>query len=218
MRVLVLGASGPSGERIVERALAAGHRVTALARNPASVGVEHTALDVVQGDVLDSAALRPAVVEQEAVVWAVGGHDIVRRVARREPRQPNLCARGTANALRAMEDAGVSRFVCQSSWGVGDSFTRAALPIRLFVFGLIMSGELADKEAQEALVLDSAVEWTIIRPTRLTDDPGSGRYRAAPGLGLPLGAHISRADVADLVVRELGERRFLRQVIEVTSA
>lgn len=218
MNVLVLGASGASGRRIVEHALAAGHRVTAFARDPAGAGLEgHDRLRAAAGDVLEQATLAAALPGQDAVIWAVGGHDALRSALQRRRRQRGLCESGTRNLLAAMEPAGVTRLLCQSSWGVGDSQARLPAPQRLVLFPLLLRAELADKERQEQLIRDSMVEWTIIRPTRLTDAPGTRRYSAAPGLSFRFDAHVPRADVADLMMRELAEPRFLRQTVEISA-
>ncbi|MBA3420752.1 MAG: NAD(P)H-binding protein [Thermoleophilaceae bacterium] len=216
MRVLVLGAGGASGRRIVDRALAEGHEVTAFARQPSSLEIDHSHLTAARGDVLAPETLEATMPGQDAVVWAVGGHDLLRTLLHGQRRQRRLCADGTANVLRAMRSADVPRFLCQSSWGVGDSHGRAPAHFRVIVFRTLLRAELADKEAQERLVRASDRQWTIVRPSRLTDDPATGRYRAGPGLPFSVRAHVPRADVADLLVRELSERRFVRETVEVT--
>ena len=214
MRVVVLGASGASGRRIVERSLARGHQVTAFVRDVHAVPAIHPRLGVLAGDVTVASTVERAVAGHDAVVWAVGGHDRLR-----DPRRlsAGVCAVGTANVLAAMAATGARRLVCLSSWGVADGRRRAPVLYRRVVFPLVLADELADKAEQERLIRASDLEWTIVRPARLTDAPGTGRYRAAPELRFRARAHVSRSDVAELIVRELQERRLVRQVVEMSA-
>ena len=214
MNVLVLGASGASGRRILERALACGHRATGFARDVAKLSVGHPGLSLAAGDVTVGSTLERAVTGHDAVVWAVGGHDRLR-----DPRrgQPGVCAIGTAALLAAMRDAGVRRLVCQSSWGVADGLQRAPLLYRHVIFPLLLRDELADKAEQERLIRASDADWTIVRPARLTDAPGTGRYRAAPQLRFSTRSHVPRADVADLIVRALEDLTFINKTIEISA-
>jgi putative NADH-flavin reductase len=214
MRVLVLGASGASGRRILERALACGHHATGFARNPGNVGIEHSRLSLAAGDVTVASTVERAVSGHDAVVWAVGGHDRIRD-PRGASRQNGVCALGTANVLAAMGRAGARRLICQSSWGVADGYRRAPLLFRWMIFPLLLRDELADKADQERLIRASDLEWTIVRPARLTDGPSTGRYRAAPQLTFSARARVTRADVADLIVRELDEPRFIGKTVEI---
>lgn len=177
---------------------------------------DRSRLTVAYGDVLMPATLDAVIPGQDAVVWAVGNHDLGPALLHGERRQRRLCVAGTANVLGAMASADVSRFLCQSSWGMGESHGRAPVHVRAVVFGALLRAELADKQAQERVVRASDRDWTIVRPSRLTDEPATGRYQAAPGLRFSRRAHVPRADVADFLVRELSERRFVRETVEVT--
>lgn len=215
MKVLVLGASGASGQRVLDQALARGHQVTAFARDPAKVSLEHPRLGRVAGDVTVASTLHAAVPGHDAVVWTVGGHDRLR-----EPRRaaaPGVCTLGTRHLLDAMADAGVRRLVCQSSWGAGDSRTRAPLPYRAAIFPLLLGAELADKTEQERLVRLSGIDWTVVRPARLTDGPATGRYRTGPALRFNWRAHVPRADIAKLILDELERAVHIGEIVEVSA-
>jgi putative NADH-flavin reductase len=194
MRLLVFGASGPLGRAITEAALAAGHQVTAFVRTPGRLG-GHPGLREVTGDVLDAESVAAAVPGRDAVVSALGH-------SRPSPAGHDLHP-GTAHIIAAMKAAGVSRLIWISSHGVGDArghsgflFERIFVPWRL-------RAEFADKERQEALVTASDLDWTIIRPARLTSGPATGRLRAQPRLPVTIRDSISRADVAQFVLGDL---------------
>ena len=216
MRIVGLGASGASGRRILERALAAGHAVTGFARDPGKVAVQHPRLLLAAGDVTVASTVERAIAGHDAVIWAIGGHDRFRRPYRHSDGQ-GVCSLGTAHVLAAMTRAGARRLICQSSWGVADSYDRAPLLYRRVIFPLLLADELADKADQERLIRGSDTQWTIVRPARLTDGPGTGRYRAAPQLKLSSRAHVTRADVADLIVRSLDDASCIGQAVEIAS-
>jgi len=129
-------------------------------------------------------------------------------------REPVLLE-GTRNILAAMEKHGVRRFICESSFGVGDSkddtdwFTN-------FMIGLLMGRLFEQKARQEELIRQSKVEWSIVRPARLTNGPRTGKYRDGEHLRPGLFGHISRADVAEFMLRQLTDDTWLRKTVTIS--
>ena len=119
MRILVVGATGATGRAIVAQALARGHEVTALVRNPDRLEVRHEHLRVIQGNVLDPTAVDTAVAGQEAVVSALGH--------KRWMIPTRILSAGTGNILAAMQRHGVRRYIGMASLGVCDSWWRMGL-------------------------------------------------------------------------------------------
>jgi len=178
--------------------------VTAFARNATRLAVEHPKLNIVQGDVTDAAAVRDAVPDHDAVLCAVGAPAFVRTTVR---------ADGTRNIVRAMERAGVRRLVCQSSLGIGDS---RAVPLPFFVKRIVIPIALrhgfADHERQEQIIRQSQLDWTIVRPATMTDGDRTGVYRRGfADTTERLKIKISRADVADFMLRQLTNDSYLRR-------
>jgi putative NADH-flavin reductase len=208
MNLLVFGATGGTGRQLVAQALTQGHTVTAFARTPAKLAIEHAHLRVVPGDVLDAAAVQAAMAGHDAVLSALG--------APAGNKAPVRSA-GTRHILQAMEQAGVRRFVCLTTLGMGDS--RPALPLayKYLIVPLFLRRAFADSELQEAHIRQSTVEWTIARPATLTNGPRTGHYRhgfpaTEPGLKIK----ISRADVADFMLRQLQEPTYLRRAASLS--
>jgi putative NADH-flavin reductase len=202
-RVLVVGATGGTGRELVAQGLERGHSVTAFARRPERVRLHHQRLSVASGDVLDYGSVESAVRGQGAVLSALG---------HKRWFYPNrILSTGTRNLVRAMEEYGVRRLVCETALGVGDSRGRAGLYYTLFVAPLILPFYFRDKERQEGIIRDSPLDWVIVRPGRLTNGPRRRRYRQGPHVGHWLWTcRISRADVADFMLRQLGEDTYLR--------
>lgn len=199
MKVAVFGATGQSGRLIVKKALAQGHAVTAFCRNPKAVTSGHEHLTIVQGDVLQPESVDVAVRGQEAVLSALGvglGSD-----------KPVL-SQGARHIVDAMERFGVPRFICLSSYGSGDSYHDAPLLMRAF-FRLGARRAYADKQLQDDIIRQSRVAWVVVRATRLTNSPERGLYRVGEHLSLGPLTTISRADVAEFMLKQLTSDEWL---------
>jgi putative NADH-flavin reductase len=216
MHIAIFGATGVTGRCLVEQALDQGYDVTAFARNPASMTTEHVRLSVVRGDVFQKASVQEAVANQDAVLCTIGGHDRLRAALSGHPREPGLCTIGTRNILDAMKMFGVFRLICLSAWGIGDSKGRVPVIFRNVIFPLLMKEEYEDKEAQEQLIRQSNLDWTIIRPARLTNGPRTGSYRMKASLEFSLQSSISRADVAGCMLRQLTDSTFQQKCLELS--
>jgi putative NADH-flavin reductase len=216
MHIVIFGATGLTGRCLVEQALDQGYDVTAFARNPASVTTQHVRLSIVRGDVLQKASVQEAVANQDAVLCTIGGHDRLRVALSGHPRVPGLCTIGIRNILDAMKTCGVSRLICLSAWGIGDSKGRVPVIFRNVLFPLLMKEEYEDKEAQEQLIRQSTLDWTIVRPARLTNGSRTGNYRMKASLEFSLQSSISRADVADCLLKQLTDRTFQQKCLELS--
>lgn len=210
MRLTIFGASGKTGRRLVEQALAAGHEVTAVVRDPAGLPVRHDRLAVVGADVLDPEAIEPAVAGADAVVSALGP---------RPPRnRSSIMSAGTASILDAMRAAGTSRLVVVSAAPVAGDDRGATLPDRLLARPLLralLRGLYADMAVMEDIVRRSGMDWTIVRPPQLTDGPRTGTYRRATDANLRRGYRISRADLADAILASLQDPDAVKATIAV---
>lgn len=206
MKLIVFGATGSVGRLIVEQALEQGHEVTAFARRPEALQARHPKLHRYAGDARDA----------EAVADAVRGHDAV-LVALGAGRKGGVRAEGTRNVVAAMQRHGIRRLVCQSTLGAGDSRGNLDFFWRFVMFGLLLRPAFADHQAQERIVRDSGLDWTIVRPSAFTDGPAAGAFRHGFGgdeRGLKL--KIPRADVAGFMLRQLGEATYLCRAAAVS--
>ena len=244
LNVLVFGATGGTGRRLVEQALQQGHVVTAFARDPKKIRLKHDNLRVFQGDVLLPDSVEAAISGQEAVVSALGiripvtillliviaSQIVVRTVALPWPaalcvelgvpilailllsRRKTTLSEGTRNIVRAMERAGVKRFVCESSLGVGDSKGKLGVFANLIAIPLFLRNIFVDKEEQERIIAGSNLDWVIVRPSALTNGPQRNVFRVGSDVGhwiFP--SKISRADVAAFMLDQLTDGKYLRK-------
>jgi putative NADH-flavin reductase len=215
MRLAIFGPTGGTGRRLVERAIAEGHDVTAFVRNPSKLTARHERLHVVVGDAFDPDSVREAVAGNEAVISVLGSRHPSNPLHPRRPGDPNgVASAGTESIVAAMKEHGLRRLVCQTAWGVGDSRQNPGLAGAFFMNVLVpplLRDEYADKEAQEKIVGESDLEWIIVRPMILTNGPWTNDYRASADLKPGRRPYISRADVADFLLRQLTDDTFVRK-------
>jgi len=203
MKLFVLGATGPTGLQILRQALAQGHAVTAFVRDPARLPITDGKLNVVTGALPgDARALAEALRGHEAVISSLGLHNALRSHGFSESNMRVL--------VPAMEREGVRRLIVVSANGVGDTHRHAPLLPRI-MYRLLLTDIFADKKAGEDIVRASGLDWTFAYPTLLTNGPRTGNYRAGERLELKGMPKISRADVADFVLRQLKDRAFLKK-------
>jgi len=190
-------------------ALAAGHTVTAVARDPSRVPITHQRLRTVRGDVLDRPSLTGSLDSADAVVSALGASS---------GRQPTtVYSAGVANILDLMSSAGLQRFVGISALPVTPREQVDALH-RLVVFPLLyrfFGGSYADMARMEQLLQHSAADWTVMRPPRLTNGPATGRYRTAPNEQLPRAGKISKADLAGAMLHTLNDPHAIKATVAI---
>jgi uncharacterized protein YbjT (DUF2867 family) len=215
MRLAIFGPTGGTGRRLVERAIAEGHDVTAFARNPSRISARHQRLRVVVGDAFDPAAVREAVAGNEAVICVLGSRTPSNPLHPRRQGDPNgVTSVGTKNIIAAMKEHGLRRLVCQTAWGVGESRQDPGFAGAFFMNVLVpplLRDEYADKEAQEKIVGESDLEWIIVRPMILTNGPWTNDYRADVDLKPGRRPYIARADVADFLLRQLTDEKFVHK-------
>ena len=212
LKLLVIGASRGTGRQVMQQALTAGHAVVALARDPARIDIRKDVpaqrLSVVRGDVLDPASLAPAMADRDAVISTLG-------VTSRAPT--TLYSEGMRNIIQAMRATGVRRLVAVSAAPLS-SDDGDTLPSRLLLKPLLWAlyrPVYADMAAMEDEIRKSGLDWTIIRPPRLTDRPPTGRYRTALNRSVRGGYTISRADLAAAILKLLDDPTSIRAAIGI---
>ncbi len=202
LRLLVLGASGGTGSHLIEQALAAGHAVTAVARDPASIWVKHERLAVVKGDVRDA--------ERMDEIVAAGIDAVLSALGPTQGAPRNLLTVGMQNLVAAMEHHGVRRLVVLMSAALTDPHDEVTLSrsVGLTLRRLAPGSALDDAEAAAAVLRASALDWTIVRAPRLTDGPRTSFYLTGY-LKVGSGHSIARGDVAEFMLRQITDREYL---------
>jgi len=207
MKIAIFGASGKTGREIVKRALDNGHTVTVFVRDATRIQEKEGALTVVAGDAHDYASVLRGVQGQDAVICALGSKDLF--------RNSKIRTNGTSNIIKAMKNCGVPRLVVMSAMGVGESWQALSMVNKLF-FTLLMPAAREDHEAQETAVKASGLDWTIVRPSGLKDTTYTGTYLVGENIRAKT-SQISRADVADLMLRVLENQTHRQVALTITN-
>ena len=207
MRITVFGATGGTGNQVVQQALEAGHEVTAFVRDASRLTIQNEHLSIVTGDAFDADRVAQAVHGQDAVVCALGsGNDLKKTTVR---------TTGTENIINGMQTHDVKRLMVVTAMGVGESWDDLSL-MNKFFFAVLLRSTRADHESQETVVKESGLDWTIIRPSGLTDQPQTGEYDVGERISANT-SQISRADVAALILKELEENIWVGKAITITN-
>ena len=203
-QVLIIGASRGIGLETVRRALAAGHELRALARSAAAIPIDDPRLRKIAADALDSTAVASAVSGCDAVIEALGVAGGPSTVL----QGTQLFSRATRVLIEAMHAARVRRLIAVTGFGAGDSRGHGGFLYGAVLFPLLLKRIYDDKDVQEQMVRSSGLDWTIVRPGLLTNGPATGAYRVLVEPAQWRFGSISRADVADFLVRQIGDRQY----------
>jgi putative NADH-flavin reductase len=205
MKLAIFGATGRTGRHLVEQAVEGGHTVTVLLRTPAAFPMQHERLTIIQGDVRDAAAVEATVAGQDAVLSALGTNQ----------RGPvSVCTDGIQRILTAMTQLQVRRLLVVSAYGAMESHHRTLYNLFLWT---LLKGKMVDKERMEELITRSDVDWTLIRPPRLSDGPPTRQYRSGPDLRMHVTSRISRADVAAFMLHHLKDAASVHKALAITA-
>ena len=212
MNIVIFGANGLTGQLLTKQAVASGHAVTAITRHPETFLLHHEHLQVMRGDVFDLSSAEQAVAGQDAVLSTLGVPF---------SRKPiTVFSQGMAHIVQAMNHSGVRRLVCVSSSATGTNhdngggfiFHTIMQPLILSTFGRTT---YADLKRMETLVMNSYLDWTIIRPSGLFETETITNYQVAEEH--IKGRFTSRTDLADCMLQQLTTDRYLRKVAAVAT-
>ena len=206
MKLVVFGATGKTGQEIVKQSLAQGYEVTAFVRDSSTITLEHGDLNIMTGDIYEFTMVKQAIQGQDAVICSLGTSELGKTTVRSE---------GTANIIRAMKENHVKRLVVISAMGVAESWSTLSFVNKLF-FATLLRNAREDHEKQEVIVKESNLDWTIIRPSGLTDTPLTESYDLGENI-LAKTSQISRADVAHAIIIEVRENTFLHKAVTITN-
>ena len=209
MKVLVFVASGATGYNLVSQALEKGHHVRAFVRDPSKLTIENKNLSIFQGDVSNYQQVEDAVKDQEVVISALGAATPFKRNF--------MLIKGIENIVGAMTKLHVERLVYQSFLGVKENRKELGFLLDRIV-SLVLKSSIQDHEVKEDIITSSNLQWTIVRCPTLTNGPFTGKYihgeRIQSTSILP---SLSRADVADFMLKELQEKKYIQKKPRIMS-
>jgi len=210
MRITIFGATGGTGKQLVEQALAEGNEVVAFARKPSKLNIMDKNLTIVQGELTDEALIENAVKGADAVISVLG--------PRGDSRTKPL-TQGMHNIIDAMKKQGVRRLIISSTLNAKDPNDLSEFRTKALVNFVKVTMRAAYEEIVSVAetVRASDLDWTIVRLTMLNNNPKSGKVRAGYlGRG-EVGTWISRADIADFMLKQIQDTKYLRQAPAISN-
>jgi len=199
MKLFVMGATGRTGQEVVQQAIARGHYVTAFVRSPESITLRNGRLTVLKGNAMDENELSEAMQNHDAVISTLGPREVFR---------PGTLLHDSALATtRAMNRSGVKRLVVLSA-----AAHFPGIPNRIASF--IMRNHMRDSLAMEAIVQANGLDWTIARPPRLTQED-SVTYRSREGAAPKMGFTLSRKAVAAFMLDAIEQKKHVHKIVGI---
>lgn len=203
MAIVIFGASGRTGLHLVKKALEKNYSVKAFVRNSSRLAIRDPKLAIIEGDISDAAAVERAIAGSDAVLSALGWT---------RTSKPDVLGEAAKNIVAAMKKSGVKRIIALTGYGVRfpgdppDSFNRKLLH---FLIGIVLPHLVPDGIRYSRTISESGLDWTIVRAAILSNSKGRGSYKTGyfdPGL-----KPISREDVADFMIQQLINERYINQ-------
>jgi len=208
MKIAIFGATGGTGQELIKQALEQGHEITALVRDPQKLSFSDQRINILKGDVLNKDDVLKTIQGNDAVLVALGV---------KPPSKEKVVGPGTKNIIEAMKAHNVKRLIVESAMFMDDAVRKNSFLISLLT-KTFMKGLYADKLVQESAVRESDLEWIIVRPVGLSNGHKTEIYRFGENLQLKgMFPTISRADVADFMLKQLSSDANLNKAILVAK-
>lgn len=202
MKTLIFGSTGKTGRELVKQALEQGLEILAFARTPEKLNdLKHPNLIVLKGDVTNYESVEQAVKKAEVVISALGSPTL---------KKNTIVSDGTKNIIKAMNKFGIKRFICITALGAGKSHGEPGFFFTYILVPLLIKNVMADIEIQEKYIMESSLDWTIIRPVGLTNGKKRGVYKHGEKIK-NLTLRISRADVANFMLKQIESKEYIQK-------
>jgi putative NADH-flavin reductase len=209
MKLAIFGASGRTGIPLVKQSLENGYEVVALVRNPSKLSIDHPKLTIITGDAMNAHDVERTIQGTDAVISALGH-------TKGTPDDMQTVA--TQHIITAMKKHRIKRFISLTGAGVSAPQDQPKLFNHLITFALkTFSGRvLKDAEQHAQLIAKSDLDWTIVRGPMLTEGEHTGKYRVG-WVGVNTSAKISRADLAEFMLKQVSDTRYSKQMPMVSE-
>jgi putative NADH-flavin reductase len=206
MKITIFGASGRTGQQLVQQALDKGYQVTAYVRRPDSLDLQHPNLKFIIGTLDDKEKLKESIAGADGCLSVLGGNSLTRHAVE--------IVTGIDRIVKILEESGVKRYIYLSSIGVGESRIYMPQPVRFLIADLMLRVPLADHNTNEKRIAASSLQWTVVRPGGLNDGPKTGNLKhGTEKITLKGNAYISRANVASFMLDQLSDSAYINKAV-----
>jgi putative NADH-flavin reductase len=213
MKLVIFGASGFSGQAILKEALAQNHQVSILVRNKSAISLHDKNLTIIEGDALDRKIVATVLKNQDAVIQCLGVG------GKGDGKPTTFISDATKIMVEVMEENKVKKLIAMSNVGAGNSvafqpwyFNKIVLPYFMRWLKVLID----DKNRMEPTIMDSQLDWTIVRCPNIVDKPAKGNFKATlDGKGLKLS--ITLGDMAAFMVNQITDNTFSKQAPSISN-
>ena len=209
LNIVVIGGTAGIGLEVVKLALDRGHTVTAVSRNTNKLRLARPNLRKQDGNILNIQDMQRLLPGHDIIISSVG--------LAAGKRNVTLFSRGSSNIIKVMRETGQNRFIVVSAIGAGDSQGHGGFLFDTLLQPLILGDDIDDKSRMEALISEANIDYTIVRPAILTNQPAQQKYRILQQLqGIETGS-ISRQDVAHFIVSIAEQNAYIKEVVTLSD-
>lgn len=215
MKILLLGATGRTGKHIIEEAIKRGHKISAIARNPEKL--KDFQIEITQGTPYDYETVEKAITGCEAVINTLN-------VSRKSdnPWAPltapkDMISKSASNAIKAMEKAGIKRFVALGTLGAGRSWKKIPFTLKLIVSSSNLKYAFHDHGKQEEILEKSSVDYTICRAPMLSDERNDIGAVSTPEGTPPASRVLGRNSAAEFFLDIIENNEHIRETISLSN-
>lgn len=206
MRIVIFGANGKTGRLIVKQALEAGHRVWAFMRNSSSFSIIHPNLNIIVGELNETLKLRDLLSDKDVCISALGGKSLT--------KVSTNFTNGIENVISVMKEKTVKKFLYISSLGAGESRIMFQQPFRFIILNVLLRVPIIEHNKNEQILMSSNLDWTIIRPASLTNEPKTQTFKHGIDKNKLAGnPKISRASVASFIISQLTDPTYTHKCV-----
>lgn len=215
MKILLFGATGRTGKHIIEEAIKRGHEISAIARNPEKL--EDFKIDITEGTPYDFETVENAITGCEAVINTLNVSRKTDNLWAPLTAPKDMISRSASNAIKAMENPGIKRFVALSTLGAGRSWKNTPFILRLIVSISNLKYAFRDHGKQEEILEKSSVDYTICRAPLLSDDRNDSGTVSTPEGVAPVSRHLSRNSAAEFFLDIIENNEHIRETISLSN-
>ena len=205
MKIIVFGATGGVGKSVVAQALEAGLEVTAFVRTPSKMDINHENLKLIQGNAFNQEEVSGAIIGHDAVVSCIGSNQGM--------KESTEIQEMTKNIVDGMKAHSVERIIYTASAGIHKEIPGLSGKLVMFM----LKNPLKDHRAAVDYIQANGLNYTIVRPMGLTDQPFTGKYRESATSVPEKSRTIPRADVAHFILKALTDPNYKHASIGIAT-
>jgi len=208
-KIIVFGATGPTGREFVKQAMEEGHELTLIVRDPGSLNVSHPKLKIIKGDALECSSFEKEMMGKDAVISCLGSGG--------KTKPTTIYSKGIENIISTMKPSGVKRLTCITAMGlsINDKMSFLGKILTKFVAQQLYKEPYKDMRIMEKILEQTNSDWTIVRPPMLTNKAKTGIYRVGINEHLSKPMSISRGDLACYMLHSIDDAKTFRAKVEI---